>query len=79
MQVLDGCGDASKQWEELISAIHVRRRLTEQEAVAIGPALDLRGTMEAKWRAKAMGEFLMRMPPHLLDEELKPRKEPSSE
>lgn len=39
-------------------AIHVRRRLTPAEAVAVGPVVDVRGTAEAARRLAAVERYL---------------------
>lgn len=53
MKALRGVGSESLgQWhEDGPGAYHVRRRLTDQEALRTGPAKDLRGTVEARVRA----------------------------
>jgi hypothetical protein len=54
---LSGVGDAALgEWREVgDKAVHIRRRLTPEEAVSVGPVVDLRGTREAAsrlWRAQ---------------------------
>lgn len=59
-RVLDGCGDASLgEWVEPgLLALHVRRRLTQEEAEAVGPVLDIRGTADAEARMRVMRLYL---------------------
>lgn len=58
--VLSGCGDARLgEWRERgPKAFHIRRRLTDDEAAAIGPAVDIRGTPEAAARMRVMRLYL---------------------
>jgi len=51
-------------------AYHLRRRLTDEEQVAIGEAIDLRGKPEARIRAVKMGMFLNRVPNELVQHEI---------
>ena len=53
-----GDADAGEWWERGEIATHLRRRLTDLEAVGIGPVCDVRGTDEARRRAAAMIPFL---------------------
>lgn len=55
LRVLAGVGDARLgQWEEFTGyALHLRRRLTQEEEAAVGPAIDLRGTDEWQRRLEA--------------------------
>lgn len=55
-KVLAGVGDPTLgEWEEMgEKAFHVRRRLTDQEAAHIGPAVDIRHTPEARRRLNAV-------------------------
>lgn len=70
-ELLKAVGTPDQQWEELRPrAFHLRRRLTALEQTYTGVAQDIRGTREAKWRAVRMGEWLQRIPPDLLREEL---------
>jgi len=40
---LDGVGDISNEWVECtVRALHIRRRLSVQEQIAVGPAIDIR-------------------------------------
>ena len=56
---LAGVGDHRHEWVEWTGyAFHVRRRLTEQEEIMTGPAVDLRGTAEAAHRYAAALRFL---------------------
>jgi hypothetical protein len=50
LQALDGVGDEKLgQWEEIgEKAVHVRRRLTDDEAKMVGGVRDIRGTQEAR-------------------------------
>ena len=60
-KVLEGVGDARLgEWQERHESIHVRRRLSEREQLLVGPVVDIRGTEEARQRAKAL-------PPHLFE------------
>lgn len=54
IEALQGVGDASLgEWQEWSGrAYHIRRRLTEQEELLVGPAVDIRGTDEALERAR---------------------------
>ena len=54
---LSGVGDAALgEWREVgDKAVHIRRRLTVEEARTVGPVVDLRGQREALsrlWRAQ---------------------------
>ena len=51
-------------------AFHVRRRLSAVEEARIGPALDIRGTPEARQRAMRLGGLLLLADPEILGEEL---------
>ena len=52
---LDGVGDASLgEWVEAVTAFHLRRRLSKQEELLVGPVVDIRGTPEAWRRFKAV-------------------------
>lgn len=55
-EILEGLGDADLgEWvEEGSLALHVRRRLSEDEARGIGPALDIRGTPDARERVRRL-------------------------
>lgn len=57
---LQGVGDASKgEWEELSpTAYHLRRRLSDKEDQKIGPAIDIRGSVEEIERLKRVRSFL---------------------
>jgi hypothetical protein len=57
---LRGVGDPlAGEWEEWTGkAFHVRRRLTEDEAEAIGEAIDIRGTPEYEKRIDRMRPML---------------------
>lgn len=72
-RVLDGVGDARLgEWVERHESMHVRRRLSEVEALLVGPVVDIRGTDEALRRAQAVGDRLRYAPPGVLAEELGP-------
>lgn len=60
---LEGVGDvALGQWvERTPRAVHVRRRLSEAEALVTGPAIDLRQSVEARERFEAAKDSLPRM------------------
>jgi hypothetical protein len=64
---LDGLGDpALGEWSEYspdARVFHLRRRLTDAEAVPIGPVRDVRGTPEAHRRLRAMPRKLLRLAP----------------
>jgi hypothetical protein len=55
---LDGVGDPLLgEWEEWTGrAYHLRRRLTSAEAAPIGPAVDVRGTLDGACRFHAIRE-----------------------
>lgn len=67
LQVLAGVGDATlgEWWEHAAIASHLRRRLSEPEARAVGPVIDVRGSAEGRSRVEAMGLWL---PPAMLEE-----------
>lgn len=52
MEALAGVGDKTRgEWEDWTGkAFHVRRRLSEAEEEFVGPAIDIRGTAEARSR-----------------------------
>ncbi|MCA1832590.1 MAG: hypothetical protein LC750_07635 [Actinobacteria bacterium] len=60
LAVLKGLGDADLgQWEERgVSAFHMRRRLSDEEAVLVGPVVDIRRTDEAGKRLFAVRKQL---------------------
>lgn len=72
LRQLAGVGDPSLgEWREWTGrAFHVRRRLTAAEERRTGPVLDIRGTPEARERARAVGAMLRLAPPEVLTEEL---------
>ncbi len=71
LRALSGVGDEARQWEQARpAAFHLRRRLTAAEEAITGPAIDYRGTAEAKFRAINMGVHLARIPRELLAEDL---------
>ena len=55
LKLLEGVGDPMRgQWVEYGDrAYHLRRRLSEREALRVGPVVDVRGTpeQELRWRA----------------------------
>lgn len=51
-------------------AFHVRRRLSAREMAVTGPVADIRGTPEARERARGLGPMLRYAPPEVLIEEL---------
>lgn len=55
-EVLDGIGDAARgEWREFgPRAFHLRRRLSMTEERGIGPAIDIRGTREARVRVERL-------------------------
>lgn len=69
---LDGVGDeVSGQWEEYTGkAFHVRRRLTIEEQKPIVPAVDIRGTTEARNRINVIMIVQPYLPKELLIAEL---------
>lgn len=60
LRVLDGVGDAELgQWEERgPKALHIRRRLSDEEAKRVGGVLDVRGTAEGYKRFDRMRPYL---------------------
>jgi hypothetical protein len=59
LAALAGIGDDSLQWESWSGkAYHIRRRLTEDEALPIGPVIDIRGTPEAENRLRPVRHLL---------------------
>jgi hypothetical protein len=61
-QELAGVGDATLgEWfEEGDIAWHLRRRLTETEAMRVGPVIDVRRTWEGTKRRNAIRRYLPR-------------------
>lgn len=59
-RALYGVGDRRLgQWRENRGrAYHIRRRLTDNEAALVGPLLDIRNTIEADGRARAVALHL---------------------
>lgn len=59
-RVLEGVGDPQLgEWEEIgIKALHVRRRMTDEEAKRVGGVLDIRSTAEAVHRFDRMRRYL---------------------
>lgn len=60
LDALAGVGDATRgEWYEVgDKAVHVRRRLSEREQRSVGPAVDIRGTLEAQKRAAKVQQYL---------------------
>src|SRR5258707_6006117 len=69
---LAGVGDqALGEWHEWTGrAYHIRRRLSAREEQQTGPVADIRGTAEARERARAVGSMLRFAPPEVLAGEL---------
>jgi hypothetical protein len=69
---LEGVGDARLgEWvEHRRIAVHVRRRLTLDEALVTGPVVDVRGTPEARQRYDAAATYLSPAMLELAAEEL---------
>jgi hypothetical protein len=68
LSALEGVGDeVAGQWEEFTGkAFHIRRRLTLEEQMPIGPAVDVRGTQEALNRINAVRIVLPYLPAEML-------------
>lgn len=60
------------------AAFHIRRRLTAREQRDVGPAVDIRGSDEARMRAARVGNMLALAPPEVLAEEIGARVPPLS-
>ena len=60
LEALKGVGDLTLgEWrEKRPTAIHIRRRLSADEEVRVGPVVDIRGTLEAKRRLAKMRYLL---------------------
>lgn len=72
-QALCGLGAAQLgEWREWSGvAYHLRRRLSAAEQRHVGPAVDIRGTAEARARAEALPRRMRELlPPHVLAMEL---------
>jgi hypothetical protein len=69
---LEQVGDAGRgEWREWSGrAFHLRRRLSESEEAMVGPVMDIRGTDEARRRAKRLGRLLAYVPDEVVGEEL---------
>lgn len=65
-------GDASAgEWKEVGDvAVHLRRRLTDEEAARVGPVVDVRGTWEMTKRINRIRKFLPEAFRNLPDREL---------
>lgn len=72
LKVLRGVGDpAAGEWfEDRWPTVHVRRRLTETEALITGPVRDIRRTPEAVARAESIGSRLAHAPASIIEHEL---------
>lgn len=58
-EVLEGWGDASLgEWTEEGGAFHLRRRLSAEEELRVGAAIDLRDGDEGMNRLKKIAAFL---------------------
>ena len=58
---LTGVGDAALgEWREVgaLGVVHLRRRLSVDEAERVGPVVDVRGTWEATKRLNRMRRYL---------------------
>ena len=63
METLKGVGDTQHEWEEMgESALHVRRRLSDEEIARVGMPVDCRSSSEGFDRFNAMLPVLQRMP-----------------
>lgn len=78
--VLHGVGDAALgEWIEYSTrAMHVRRRLTPDEAQAVGPTRDVRGTAEGERRYATMERYIAPDLRAWVREELTPAEETAS-
>jgi hypothetical protein len=65
---LAGVGGAGLgEWREWTGyAFHLRRRLSVREQRAVGPVVDIRGTDEARARARRLGDMLAHVPADVL-------------
>ena len=72
---LAGLGDPrAGEWRERGErAFHIRRRLSDREMILVGPAVDIRGSEEARIRAIRLGLLLTLAPADVLADELDPR------
>jgi hypothetical protein len=73
LKALEGVGDeALGQWEEWTGkAFHIRRRLSNEEQLLTGDAIDIRGTSEAIRRVYELPtQTLAMLPAELLNAEL---------
>lgn len=69
---LDGLGDpAAGEWHEWSgTTYHVRRRLSADEQRLVGPAVDIRHTLEASVRAAELRGLLRFVDPAILRSEI---------
>lgn len=69
---LAGLGDATRgEWREFTGrAFHLRRRLSAEEELQVGPVRDIRRTPEAQQRARALGKLLRLAPEEVLHDEI---------
>ena len=59
------------EWRERGNRVfHIRRRLSAVEQREVGPAVDIRGTDEARQRAAMLGDMLGLATPEVLADEL---------
>jgi hypothetical protein len=72
MVALAGVGNRAHEWTEFSGyAFHLRRRLTVEEQVAVGDAVDLRGTCDATERLEKLRGALPAMAVRMAVEEVK--------
>jgi hypothetical protein len=71
-RALEGVGDPSLgEWEEWTGfAFHLRRRLNLHEEAAVGPVIDVRGTVEGRRRLGAVERYIPADHLHWAREEL---------
>jgi len=71
-RALLGVGDAALgEWREVGEiAVHLRRRLTAEEAAAVGPVVDVRGTWDMTKRLNRVRRYLPEALRHLPDSAL---------
>lgn len=68
LSILSGVGDKSLgEWEEWTGkAYHIRRRLSPEEQLVTGDAIDLRQTPEAKERLQEAFKWLQNFPNQII-------------
>lgn len=71
-RALEGVGEADLgEWREVGTiAVHLRRRLSAEEAARVGPVVDVRGTWEHTKRLNKVRRFLPERLRHRPDAEL---------